>query len=470
MILLRPYQEKGLSDIRALYAQGRRKVCYAAPTGSGKTILFVHLARRIVEKGQRVAIIVHRQELIDQTCEALTAEGLAFGVIAAGGEKNLDAPVLVCMAQTAVNRLERLHSIQVLIVDEAHHVMAATWLTILNALPQAWVLGVTATPERLDGKGLAAVFDALVIGPTVNKLIAGGWLSPFIVYAPERLVDLKGARTVAGDYAIGDLARRMSADLVLQDAVTEYRQRLDGGSAIAFCTTIEHSRLVARTFRAAGIEAQHLDGDTPSAERRQLIAALATAEVSVITNCGLIAEGLDVPSVAGVILLRPTKSLALHLQQIGRALRPAPGKTRAVILDHAGNCLRHGLPDLEHPWSLEGRPKKRGKALVRRCPECGAMIPISAHWCPECHADLRPEPIKPATAPDPLILLDPAKAHEHWLALGPYQAVMRWAGRNEARLRAVARARGYKPGWVWHRLRISREAADNTILASMWSE
>jgi superfamily II DNA or RNA helicase len=242
------------------------------------------------------------------------------------------------------------------------------------------------------------VFDALVIGPSAAELIAAGWRSPFVVYAPERLVDLRGARTVAGDYALCDLARRMSA-VVLEDAVREYRQRLDIRSAIAFCASIEHSRTVARHFRATGVRAQHLDGDTPSAERRRLIAQLTTDEVQIITNCGLISEGLDIPSVGGVILLRPTKSLALHLQQIGRALRPAPGKARAVILDHAGNCLRHGLPDLEHAWSLEGRPKKKGKALVHRCPECGALIPSAAQWCPECVADLRPEPIAPATGP-----------------------------------------------------------------------
>src|SRR5262249_41572543 len=194
---LRPYQEKGISDIRALFRQGRRKVCYAAATGSGKTVLFVHLAYQITEKNQRVAIIVHRQELIDQTCKALEAEGLVHGVIAAGYPENLDAPVQVCMAQTLVNRLDRLTGVAVLIVDEPHHVMAATWLAILGVLPQAWVLGVTATPERLDGKGLAAVFDALVIGPAVKELVADRWLSPFVIYAPERLVDLKGARTVA---------------------------------------------------------------------------------------------------------------------------------------------------------------------------------------------------------------------------------------------------------------------------------
>src|SRR5262249_54136332 len=150
-MILRPYQDKGIADIRALFRQGRKKICYAAPTGSGKTILFVHLAHRIVEKGQRVGIIVHRQELIEQTCNALNAEGLDHGVIAAGYPENSDASVLVCMVQTLVNRLERLNGIQVLIIDEAHHVMAATWLAILEALPKAWVLGVTATPERLDG-------------------------------------------------------------------------------------------------------------------------------------------------------------------------------------------------------------------------------------------------------------------------------------------------------------------------------
>jgi superfamily II DNA or RNA helicase len=132
------------------------------------------------------------------------------------------------MVQTPANRLDRLAGVQFLVADEAHHVTAATWLAIIDATPKARVLGVTATPERLDGKGLAEVFGALVIGPTVRELIDAGYLSEFVVYAPQRVVNLKGARTVAGDYAVGDLARRMSADFVLSDAVTEYRNHLDG--------------------------------------------------------------------------------------------------------------------------------------------------------------------------------------------------------------------------------------------------
>jgi DNA repair protein RadD len=458
VIDLRSYQEKDFSGIRSQFLQGARAVCYAAPTGSGKTVVFLQAGRRSAERGQRVAIVVHRQELIDQVCAALTAEKIEYGVIAAGRPENLNALVQVCMAQTLAHRLDRLAEVRFLIVDECHHVMAATWLAILSAAPQARVLGCSATPERLDGRGLASVFDALVIGPSVKELIADGWLSPFVVYAPERLVDLKGARMVAGDYALGDLARRMNADAVLNDALIESHKHLTNRSAIVFCVTIEHSRTVARFFRAAGIRAQHLDGDTPAAERRRLIEQLATGEVELIANCGLISEGLDICSVGGVILLRPTKSLALYLQQIGRALRPAPGKQRAIILDHAGNVFRHGFPDLEHARSLEGRPKKRGKALVRRCPECGALIPISARECPECGAEMATNaPVKPVATPEPLVELDPATAHERWLATGDFRAVTRWAGTDETRLREIAQARGYKPGWIYHRLRNHRQ-------------
>jgi DNA repair protein RadD len=466
-MILRPYQEKGIADIRALFMQGKRRICYAAPTASGKTELFCHAAKKAIEHGQRAVVHVHRQELIEQTCKALAAEGIPCGIIAAGYPENTGAPMQVAMVQTLVRRLDQLRDISLSIIDECHHVLAATWLQIANATPRARVLGTTATPERLDGKGLSAVFDALVVGPTVQELIAGGWLAPFVVYAPERMVNLKGARTVAGDYALGDLARRMNTEVALTDALAEYRKHLQGRTAIAFCVNIEHSRATARFFRAAGIRAEHLDGDTPSGERHDIIARLGTGETEIVCNCGIISEGLDVPSVGGVILLRPTKSLALYLQQIGRALRPAPGKARAVVLDHSGNVFKHGLPDLAHAWSLDGRPKKKGKALVRRCPECGALIAISVHECPECGADLRPEKVAPATAPDPLIELDPATAHERWLATGSYQSVMRWAGDDVARLHAVAQARGYKSGWVYYRLKTQREAAENALLRAI---
>ena len=450
------YQKRDLADIWAQFQQGCRRVCHVMPTAGGKTVVFVSLVAWLAAKGYRIVIVVHRQELVDQTCEALVAVGLTFGVIASGHAENSDALVQVAMAQTLVRRLDRLKDVAFLVVDEAHHALAETWRMILNSAPQAYLLGCTATPERLDGAGLEAVFDKLVGNSTVREGIENRWLSGFVIFVPERLVDLSGTRAVAGDFVVSDLAERMGSRRVLADVRDEFHRRFAGRTAIAFCPTIAHSHLTAADLRNGGIRAQHVDGDTPASERRALIAALETGEVQVLCNCSLISEGLNVPSVGGIIDLRPTKSLARYLQQVGRALRPADGKNRAIILDYAGNVFRHGMPDLDREWTLAGRPKKLGKALVRRCPECGTAIPISVHWCPECQADLHPGQVKPVIVPDPLVELDPALAQQRWLATGPFKHVISWAGRDEMRLREIAAARNYKPGWVYHRLKPSR--------------
>jgi superfamily II DNA or RNA helicase len=458
-VILRDYQFRDLDRIRSEFMRGCRSVVYTAPTGSGKTVLFVELVRRIVAtRNQRVAILVHRQELVDQTCLALTVAGLDYGVIAAGYSETPGAAIQVSMAQTLVRRLDRLAGADFIIVDEVHHAAAVSWRSILAAVPRARVLGVTATPLRLDGQGLHELFDMLVVGPSVAELIAQGWLAPFTVFAPARMVNLRGIHTIGGDYAASETAQRMRAGFVRADVLEAYRKHLNGQPVITFCPSIEYSQETAAFFRDAGIHAAHFDGDTPREERRRLLVALATGEVQIITNCALISEGLDIPDVAGVILLRPTKSLTLHLQTVGRCLRPALGK-RAVILDHVGNSLRHGLPDFAHEWTLDGRPEREpGEAPVKRCPECGAVVPLAARECPECGADLRPAPRKPAAIPDQLIELTPEQAHTRWLATGEFHDVIRWAGRDEARLHAVARARNYKRGWVYYRMRPPRAA------------
>jgi superfamily II DNA or RNA helicase len=456
-MILRDYQSRDLDRIRNEFMRGCRRIVYTAPTGSGKTILFVELVRRIrATRNQRVIILVHRQELIDQTCLALTSAGLDYGVIAAGYPE-AKAAIQVAMAQTLVRRLNRLAGIDFIIVDECHHACATSWRTILAAAPQARILGCTATAERLDGVGLRELFDALVVGPSVAELIAQGWLASFTVYAPARLVNLQGVRSIGGDYAAAEVAERMRAGFVREDVLAEYRKHLAGQPVITFCPTVAYSIETAAFFRANGVRSAHLDGDTPREERRRLLLALATGEIENICNCSLISEGLDVPNVTGVILLRATKSLTLHLQTIGRCLRPGLGK-RAIILDHTGNSLRHGLPDFEHEWTLDGRPaQQKGAALVKRCPECGAVIPLALRECPGCGADLRPATPKPAAVPDRLVALDPEQAHAHWLASGNFHDVVRWAGRNESRLYAIARARGYRPGWVRYRLRPPRQ-------------
>jgi superfamily II DNA or RNA helicase len=391
-----------------------------------------------------VLILGHRQEIVEQISETFNTFGVGHGIIAAGHEET-SGPVQIASVATLVNRLDRISNFDIIIIDEAHHAVAGMWRKIIAALPQARILGVTATPERLDGKGLIDIFDVLVIGPAVADLIEGGFLSRFVTFAPPRSPDLSGVRTRMGDYAVDELSAAMSRGVIVTGAVDEYERRCPGASAIAFCVNIEHSQLVAKAFAGRGWRAAHVDGDAPANERRALIAALGGGEVQVLCNCGLISEGLDVPNVITAILLRPTKSLALYLQQVGRALRPAPGKERAVILDHAGNTSKHGLADTPHDWSLDERPKgKTGQTPVQRCESCGALVPAACFNCSECGATLRTREIVEIRQP-PLV-------ETEQLQLMSYRQVLRWAGGYEERLQRVAQARGYKPGWVWHRL------------------
>lgn len=452
MMRLRPYQERDVAGIRACYAQGARSVLYQSPTGSGKTVLFSFVVAGAAARGNDVCILGHRQEIVEQISSALDALAIPHGVIAAGMPM-ADASVQVASVATLVRRLSKLRPPDLLVIDEAHHAVAGTWRKIIEAFPEAHILGVTATPERLDGKGLGDVFEELIIGPAVTELIEAEYLSRFTVFAPDRVPDLSGVHTRMGDYAVGELATAMSTGVVINTAVDEYKRRCDGAPAIVFCVDIKHSELVAARFIARGYRAAHLDGDTPKDERRRLIAALATTEVQVLCNCGLISEGLDVPTVAAAILLRPTQSLALYLQQVGRALRPASGKARALILDHAGNVYSHGLPDAPRSWSLDGRAREaRGTAPVRRCPGCGAINALTAESCSECGTVLRqPKPARVEIKPEPLIEIEQ-------LAIMTYREATAWAGRDERRLRHVALARGYQPGWVWHRLREIEES------------
>jgi superfamily II DNA or RNA helicase len=445
---LRPYQQSDIAKIRAEYASGARSVLYQAPTGSGKTRIFSQVVAGAVDRGNRVVILGHRQEIVDQISEALDALGVVHGIIAAGHPEAPLLPVQVASVATLVRRLDRFTGADLLVIDESHHSLASTWREIIAALPRAKILGVTATPERADGQGLGDVFDVLVIGPPVADLIEGGFLAPFVTYAPPRSPDLAGVRSRMGDYATGELSEAMSRGVIIRGAVAEYAERCPGAPAIAFCVDIDHSQRVAAAFRERGYRAAHVDGDTPRDERRALIAALATAELQVLCNCGLISEGLDVPNVIAAI--------PLFLQQVGRALRPAPGKERAIILDHAGNTYRFGFADTPRSWSLEGRAKgeggEAGKAPVARCPECGALVPAACFECPECGAELR------SRLGDRTEVHRPPLIEAERLRGMTYGQALRWAGASGDRLRLVARARGYKRGWVWHRLQEMKQA------------
>lgn len=383
---LRPYQEDLLERTRALMRKHKR-VLMQAPTGAGKTALTARMLGTAAAKGKRAFFLVHRAELIEQSVAAFDEAGIPHGVIAAGWSPTPYQPVQIASVDTLRRRLDRIQQPDLVAWDECHHCAAATWKDIQAAMPNAWHVGLTATPERLDGKGLDAHFDAMALGPPVAELIDDGYLCDYRVFAPSA-PNTDACRSRAGDFAKDQLAEIIEKSQILGDAVAHYRDICPGARAVAFCANIKHSMALVEQFASAGVPAAHIDGKMDRRERRQTIAAFRAGRIRVLSNVDIVGEGFDLPAIEAAILLRPTQSLGLHLQQVGRALRPYPGKDRAILLDHAGNTVRHGLPDEPRQWSLEGRTQRQqseaGGLRVRVCKDCFATFAASRGHCPEC--------------------------------------------------------------------------------------
>lgn len=360
---------------------------FVLPTGGGKTVVFSHIAQQAEARQQRIAVLVHRTELLDQASRSLNQLGVSHGLIAAGRSMNLAAAVQVASVQALARRLDQLppELFQLLIIDEAHHSNAGSWTAVLQHFQWARRLGVTATPVRGDGRGLGELYSALIEGPTTAWLSEQGYLAEARVYAPPIGFTHDGLRRRLGDYDLQQAASRLGGRQILGDAVSHYQRHLNNQTAIAFCCSLQHAEAVATAFRQRGISASVIDGRLKPDERRRRLEQLASGDLKVLTSCSLIGEGVDVPSVMGCILLRPTQSLALHLQMIGRCLRPQPGK-QAVVLDHVGNIERLGHHLDPQEWTLEGRRQRRqAKApAVRVCPACFAAVRGGQNPCPEC--------------------------------------------------------------------------------------
>jgi DNA repair protein RadD len=390
---LRPYQQQAISDLRMAYRNGSAAPLLVAPTGMGKTVVFAAITQAAAARGRQVLILVHRRELIHQASAKLAAIGVDHGVIAAGITP-ANASVQVASVQTLIRRLDCAAAPDLIIIDEAHHAVAGnTWGRIIDHWPNSLLLGVTATPVRQDGRGLGSMFDQLVLGPSTAELITTGYLTPARIYAPPPVADLTGIHRRAGDYAIDEAAERMDRPTVTGDAISHYQRIGAGQPAIAFCCNVKHAEHVCHAFKVAGIRAATLLGNTT--DRDALVARFAAGFIDVLVTVDVVSEGFDCPGAAVAILLRPTQSEGLYLQQIGRVLRPAPGKQAAVVLDHVGNVHRHGFPDDHRNWTLADRERRAGSAgtpapSVRTCPECFAAFK-PAPVCPCCGHDCAPK-------------------------------------------------------------------------------
>lgn len=457
-LTLRPYQADGIEQIRASYRRGARAVLLQSPTGSGKTVMFAYITGAAARKGSRVVILVHRQELLAQTSRALFSIGVAHGLIASGKSSTLDH-VQVASVQTLVRRLHRVPRFDLIIIDEAHHTAAGSWRKILDAQAEARLLGVTATPERLDGKGLGiqagGYFDTLVNGPTVTELVNKGYLSKPVVYAPPTPVDLSGLHRRYGDYVTSETVERMDKPTITGCAVTHYKKICPGVPAIAFCASVKHAEHVATQFNEAGIPSASIDGTLDDTSRNQRIDDLGSGRISVLTSCEIVSEGTDIPVVTAAILLRPTQSTGLHLQQCGRALRPHPDKRESIILDNVGNTFKHGFPDDERDWTLDGEKRHagtgdgNGPSEFVQCENCYLIFHRTDPACPKC-GWVRPVQEREIEQVDgELSKVDDLEKERIRIHM------KREVGQARTReaLQEIARQRGYHHGWVEHVLR-----------------
>jgi superfamily II DNA or RNA helicase len=426
---LRPYQQTVVDQVRGSYKMGFKCPLVVASTGAGKTVMFSYITHGAALKGNPALIAAHRKEIIRQISMSLARFGVEHQIIApsqtvrqilvaqfkAFGRTYVkpSSTTMVGSVQTIVTRFEQIDqtlarskpgSKLLIVMDEGHHVVNETqWGQVMDRYHlggTAIGLIVTASPERLDGRGLGAghggYADTMIEAPPMPWLIQQGFLSPYRVFTAPQQIDMTGVHTRMGDYVASEVQERVDRPSVTGDAIQHYRKHASGMRAVVFCVSVSHSKHVADEFNRAGIPAAHIDGAIDDGDRDRAISAFADGRVMILTQVNLVSEGFDLGSIAqkdvtidAIIDLAPTQSLVNAMQRWGRALRPALGKT-AVILDHAGNVLRHGLPDDEREWSLEGR--KRGK---RKAAANDNEPDVNITTCPKCYTIHRPAPACP---------------------------------------------------------------------------
>ncbi len=398
-VALRDYQLEALTRLAARRAAGVERILLVAPTGAGKTTIAAQLVADAVRAGKRVLFIAHRREIITQAYERFADFGFEerqLGVIM-GTDPRTNVGGIVQVASIDSLRRRRKPLADLVIWDECHRAMAATYRETQKHYDRATHLGLTATPYRADGQGLREAFDELLIVSTPRQLIDAGYLVEPLVYTlpPERLPDLSRVRVRGGDYEAGALGRAVNRAAIVGQLVTQWQRHASELRTVVFAVNIPHSEHITLRFQQAGIAAEHLDGRTPKPERDAILARLDTGETQVVSNVGVLQEGWDQPSVKCAILARPTQSTGLYIQMAGRILRPWQN-SRAVILDHAGSVYAHGLPHSDRHFTLEdGELRERSEAVPRRCPACSVVIAPVAQTCPSCGIELpRPRAAK----------------------------------------------------------------------------
>src|SRR5690625_3549672 len=436
---LHNYQQELLNKTRQAYADGYQAPCVVAPCGSGKSIIIAEIARLTTLKNNRVLFLVHRRELIEQIRETFIKQKVNLELVEFG------------MVQTIVRRLDKTIKPSLIITDENHHALAMSYRKIYEYFEDVPRLGFTATPIRLNGSGLGDVNDILIEEVTAKWLIENGYLAPYKYYAPKLIDTEKLKLNRLRDFSSTSMNAAFEDKTIYGDAIKHYKKLANDEQAIAYCHSIEASKHTAEQFNLHGIKARHIDGTTPKAERDEVIEEFRKGSIKIISNVDLIGEGFDVPDCSTVIMLRPTQSLSLFIQQSMRGMRYRPEKT-SIIIDHVDNVRRHGLPDAERHWSLKGittNKESEPQIQVKECTNCFAVFSSSQKKCPECghvpeveerreyevDEDATLEEVTEVDQEESNIVLDFREPEDC---------------KSMAELYELAKHRNYKPGWAFY--------------------
>ena len=428
---LRDYQKDLISSVFKAIQDGYKAPCIVLPCGGGKSVILAEIAKIHTHSDKEILFLVHRKELCSQIFSTFVRYGVKMEYCN------------IAMVQTVARRLQSQRKPDLIITDENHHSLAKTYKRIYDYFSDIPRIGVTATPERIDGSGLSDVNDKLIIGVSARWLIEHEYLSPYDYYAP--LIDMPKFHIKHGDFIQSEVAEYFARNRsrIYGDVIRHYKAIADGKQAICYLPTVESSKQTADEFLSAGISAAHIDGSTPKSERDSVINAFRNGDVKILCNVDIVSEGFDVPDCECVILLRPTKSLILYTQQAMRCMRYKEGK-RAVIIDHVNNLKRFGFPDRDREWLLEGHPHKKsdGEQPLKICDKCFAAVPISTRVCPSCGAEFEVEGGYEHVDTELEKVNSAADRVKFYLTPNECQ--------NVKELVEYARYHGYKPGWVYY--------------------
>jgi superfamily II DNA or RNA helicase len=474
-MLLRDYQARAVAEVRAAW-QAVPRVLLALPTGGGKTECAIALAGDEIAAERRVLVVVERKVLCVQWRERFARHGFEHvGVLQGENTVRTWAPILVATAQTL--RARGIPDNVGLIVLDESHIWHQTHDRVLEACGDAKVLGLSATPLR---EGLGARFDKLVIGATIKELTAAGHLVPARVFAPSRVQITQALEQInirAGDYAADQLSTLMRQKAVIGDIITNWRGRADNRPTIAFCVDKAHARELADEFVLAGVPAAVVVDETSDEERAEAFAQFDRGEIKVLSSVGVLGVGFDSPIASCAILARPTLSTMLHIQQSGRVIRLCEGKVDAVILDHAANSLRHGLPiDFVPPTELseidrasDKKPKDAARSELTTCRNCECIYDRSEDACPECGT--------PRTVYTKVVVLEGKLVDVTWSSneVEPAGVTPEVVQGFYQQMLSVCEMKGWKSGAAWfktcERYRLDadfRNPTTNLLLPRIW--